>query len=371
MGGVLDLSSDTMGKVHRFLREDVPYWVTRPNKKPLLQQAREMADLWRAYHLFPYQYFKHDLYLRSVGDGYRHFIPAFVADKSIDDFNPRPFAPWLEDKVQFGARMAEANLPAVTTFAILRIGDGKARARDRNDQAVTFPAFLDLARHEAGGEIFVKPRFGGQGIGAYRLQLTATGLAREGEPLDEAGLVRLLAPHGFDDYLVQPYFEQHPEMRVLNPSSVNTLRVVTLLNRGEVEIVGAALRVGAGRDDTDNWSSGGFIAKVELPSGRVARTARTKLGYSATRELERHPNTGVVFGDIVIPHAAAVEAVVVRGARAFSPIRLIGWDVAIGADGPRVLEGNFLSAFLMLQDACGGLRQTGVGRELAEKYHWR
>lgn len=371
MSGALSLNSDTLGKVRRFFREDVPYWLTRPQKKPLLQQVREMGELWRAYRFFPYQYFKHDLYVQSVGEEYRAFFPSIVADKSIDELNPRAFAPTLEDKVQFDRRMAEVGLPTIATFAILTIKDGAATARDREDHALSFPEFLALARQHAPRAIFVKPRFGGQGIGAHKLDLTPEGLARDGGALTEAGLVDLLAPYGFDDYLVQPYFEQHEIMRAFNPGSVNTLRVVTFMTEGEVELVGTALRVGAGEDDTDNWSGGGLIANVEMPSGKVASTARVKLGYSKCRVMDRHPLTGVIFGDVTIPHAGAVKDIVTRGAKTFAPIRLIGWDIAIAADGPRVLEGNYLSAFLMLQDACGGLRHTSVGRELAALHKWR
>ncbi len=269
MGGALPINADTLGKVRRFLREDVPYWIGKPDKKPVFQQLREMGEMWRAYRFFPYQYFKHDLYVRSVGPEYLDFFPSVIADNSIDHLNPREFAPLLEDKVQFDRRMAERGLKTVSTFAILTIKDGKAVGRDRDDNPLTFDDFIAFARANAESAIFVKPRFGGQGIGAHKLDLTPQGLARDGKPLDEAAIVALLEPYGYDDYLVQPFFVQHDIMRAFNPGSVNTLRVVTFMTGDEVEIVGAALRVGAGPDDTDNWSGGGLIANLELPSGRV------------------------------------------------------------------------------------------------------
>ena len=89
-------------------------------------------------------------------------------------------------------------------------------------------------------------------------------LVRDGEAMSEAALASLLTERGFDDFLVQPYFQQHPVMAGLNAGSVNTLRVVTLATDGEVDLVGALLRVGGGKGDTDNWSGGGRIANVLL-----------------------------------------------------------------------------------------------------------
>ncbi|MGE0596071.1 MAG: sugar-transfer associated ATP-grasp domain-containing protein [Hyphomonadaceae bacterium] len=370
--GALSLDADTLGKVRRFLREDVPYWLSMPDKKPVAQQLREMADLWSAYRFFPYQYFKHDLYVRSVGSEYLSFFPSIVADKSIDYLNPREYAPTLEDKVQLDSRLVEAGLPTINTFAILTVANGGVVARDQAGAPLSWEEFLALGRRQCEVGLFVKPRLGGQGIGAHKLEWTEHGLAREGSALTEASFAALLEPYGYDEYLVQPFFVQHAVMQAFNPGSVNTLRVVTFRSGpDDVELVGTALRVGAGDSDTDNWSGGGLIANVEMPSGRVAAVARTKLGYARHRVTDRHPLTGVVFGDVTIPFASEVRDVVIRGAHAFAPVRLIGWDIAIGADGPRVLEGNYLSAFLMLQDACGGLRNTAVGDELAKKYGWR
>lgn len=353
--------SYTLSRLARFFDQDVGAWLRAPDKKPLLQQMREAGALWRRYRFFPYQYFKHDLYVRGA-DQVRDYIPSVFADKSIDAINPAECAPWLEDKVAFDRRARAAGLPVIETFALISIKGGRVQFRDIEDKPLTQADFLAAAQQTSPRAIFVKPRFGGQGVSAHRFELGEAGLMRHGAPMDERALTALLGANGFDDFLVQPYFEQHPALSALNAKSVNTLRVVTFLAGDKVEIVGALVRVGSGKGDTDNWSAGGRIANVALPSGQVSSRVRVKRGYG--------PADPTGIAGAIIPHTAAVADLVERGARVFAPIRHIGWDIAIGADGPCVIEANFQSQFLMLQDACGGLGDTAFGRELASLYRW-
>ena len=50
---------------------------------------------------------------------------------------------------------------------------------------------------------------------------------------------------------------QHQELSKLNPSSVNTIRIFTVMIGNECEIIGAALRMGVGDTVIDNYSAGG------------------------------------------------------------------------------------------------------------------
>jgi len=57
--------------------------------------------------------------------------------------------------------------------------------------------------------------------------------------------------------------------------------------------------------------------------------------------VDRHPETGVTFSGFQLPFWAEVCALARRAARAFLPIRTIGWDFAMTAGGPCLIEGNF------------------------------
>ncbi|PKL74890.1 MAG: hexapeptide transferase, partial [Candidatus Melainabacteria bacterium HGW-Melainabacteria-1] len=66
-----------------------------------------------------------------------------------------------------------------------------------------------------------------------------------------------------DRYVFEAYIVQHPALAALNPSSLNTLRVVTCLQADQVEIWALALRIGT-RPGTDNFSNGGLGLEISL-----------------------------------------------------------------------------------------------------------
>lgn len=359
----------TFGALGRFVREDVKNWIVQPRKKPLLRQLREAAWLWRAYRFFPYQYLKNDLYLSEVGERYRDYIPSVLADRHVNAINPPACKAWLEDKFEFDARMRAAGLPVIPTLALLSLNARQLRARTPEGEPVSLAGLHQLARaHRA---LFVKPRHGLQGLGAFRLDVGAECFTRRGARVDETSLSGLLAgAEGFEEFLVQPYFVQHDELNRVNPLSVNTLRAITMLTAGKVDFICSILRIGGAGSETDNGSHGGYYMNADLETGAVGPVAKVQLTFAKQRVFERHATTHVAFTSIKLPHVAQVRALVERAALAFAPVRVVGWDVALGPEGPCFIEGNFHPGFRPVQDVCGGLRYTAIGRELAGQLGW-
>lgn len=136
------------------------------------------------------------------------------------------------------------------------------------------------------------------------------------------------------------YFEelvvQHPHMDQLCPVSVNTLRVMTYYNHGEPIIVWMGMRIGTGNTVVDNFNSGGVIIAIDQEKGCLKGTAQNKLGQVYTT----HPLTGVRFDGFSLPYFDQIKELVVKAAKLESNVQVIGWDIAITADGPVVIEGN-------------------------------
>ena len=371
MPSELPFRTNRLDALRRFLSEDVRYWAAQPRKKSLSRQGREIVDLWRRYRFAPYYYFKHDLYLRDAGEAYRDYIPSLLADRYVYVINPKDCIDWLEDKLAFDERMSGAGLPHVRTIAVLSYDDGGAFAQGRDGARLSIEALFVLAREEAPRGVFIKPRLGLGGQGAFRLHIGAAGFERDGMVLSGTDIAARLAATGYRDFLVQPYFEQHAELARINPKSVNTLRILTLRTDDAVDIVASYLRVGGGTSETDNGSYGGYAAHADLKTGAVGRVGKVHLTFAKQRGAEHHPITGVAFGSLRLPHVEAVVDLVERGARAFAPLRIIGWDIAIGAEGPCAIEANSIPGFRPVQDVCGGLRNTSYGREMARHYGWR
>ena len=76
----------------------------------------------------------------------------------------------------------------------------------------------------------------------------------------------------------------------------------------------------------------------DLQTGRLHDDGYMKPRFG--RRLQVHPNTGIKFSDFVIPFIADAEKEAIRFHSFLKDIHSIGWDIAIGKDGPIFIEGN-------------------------------
>lgn len=173
-------------------------------------------------------------------------------------------------------------------------------------------------------EIFVKPVDGMHGTGAKKISLTETGLRDVYDGLmSEKPLV------------AEEVIAQHPKMAAFNPSSINTVRIYTIQDGDEVDIVNAYARFGNG-GIVDNYSSGGFECGVDMETGVINTPAVCKNG----EVFDEHPLTHLVFEGFQIPLWEEAIERVSAAVRSIDGINLVGWDVAIGPDGVILVEGN-------------------------------
>ena len=138
--------------------------------------------------------------------------------------------------------------------------------------------------------------------------------------------------------LAEEFVEQHEDLNRLSPSGLNTLRVVTQINKkGGVDIIAARLRITV-NNSVDNLAAGNLAAEVDLESGRVSRPA---VYSDITKEDSTiHPITGVIIVDFKVPYFKESLEMVKEAALLFPQNRTVGWDVAITNNGPELIEGN-------------------------------
>ncbi len=189
----------------------------------------------------------------------------------------------------------------------------------------------------AAGTYFAKYRTGGGGRGAF--------LIREGQVTFADGTSAPATPDVLSDifaeskqnYLLQDVIEQAETLATLNPSSLNTIRCLTYLNRkGEAQVMGATLRLGAGTMVVDNASSGGMFCGIDINRGCLIKTAVNK----AETRFTHHPTTGIQFAGYALPELEAVFQMCCRCHEAIGHPMSVGWDVATSPEGPLLLEGN-------------------------------
>lgn len=146
-----------------------------------------------------------------------------------------------------------------------------------------------------------------------------------------------------EDIIVQRPIKQHAELARLNSSSVNSLRVVSLLKSdGNAKVYSVVLRMGVEGMRVDNASSGGVNCGV-LESGYLRAVGHTNSGGTHTE----HPTSGVVFAEFKIPNFEKVMDIAKKIHTMVPDFRLVSWDFAIGEDGePILIEANL---------NCGGI----------------
>ena len=135
--------------------------------------------------------------------------------------------------------------------------------------------------------------------------------------------------------ILEEIVEQHPDMASLCATSVNTVRIATLLGDKKQGIVYAFLRIGNGKV-MDNVDCGGMAARVDLATGKLLTVGADKQGNTFTH----HPKTGTPIVGFQVPYWEEAKAMCLQAANKVPQMRFVAWDVAITPQGPRFIEGN-------------------------------
>lgn len=138
---------------------------------------------------------------------------------------------------------------------------------------------------------------------------------------------------------------QHPDMNVLCPASVNTMRIMTFNDHGKSEILWMGLRVGNGVNAVDNFHAKGMGVAIDMKTGKLQGNAIDK----DCNVYKVHPTTGVAFDGFQIPNFQEAVELVLKGALESDKILVIGWDVALSENGPVVIEANRRPGFDLVQ----------------------
>lgn len=144
---------------------------------------------------------------------------------------------------------------------------------------------------------------------------------------------------------LEEVIKQHNKMNSLCPTSVNTLRIMTFVNNGRSEILYAAIRIGNGTSEVDNFHKGGMGVAINTKEGRLKGNAIDK----DLNEYKKHPVTGIYFNKFEIPYWKETKKLVLDAAKVNQNIKVVGWDVAITKKGPVLVEGNRRPGFDLVQ----------------------
>jgi len=229
----------------------------------------------------------------------------------------------LEDKRRFAREYADL------------LGRETIDLRDVDDSELA--AFL--ARHR---KVLAKP-VEGHGGGNITLYENVTDAAAFRAEVTAAGQSTI------DEFIVQ-----HPAMSALYPDAVNTVRMITFLDkRGTVHLLAAVLRIGNG-DVIDNFASGGMFTMLDSDGVALYPGVDKQSNVYAEHPVTRTPIVG-----FRVPMYDRVWSLTQELARRTPEAPYVGWDLAITPDGPVVIEGNHNSSVFQPKPSASGVR-TGL-----------
>lgn len=191
--------------------------------------------------------------------------------------------------------------------------------------------------------LIVKPAKGGQGQGIFLWN--KADLTSENVNLAD-----------YNGYIAEQLLIQHPVMATLNPTSVNTVRVLTF--RGK--IIAAALRIGGSGAIVDNLHSNGICGHIDTKTGIIDIPC---IDMKFNKYIY-HPGTNKKLVGFEIPLWDLLVKEVTRAAKHLPSVQYIGWDVAILENSIALIEGNHDPGHDIVQM----IGQTGLYQDILRDY---
>lgn len=325
-----------------------------PNKKNFLKICKEVFILLVTKKELPMYYFKH-LYRKDVKN-YKDYLGAKLVRriKASARLHKQEYTSILNNKLNFSLYCERNEIP---TPAL--IGHNFAESFFFKNSICKISNITELIDFYKGvfdsvdvESIFFRPLglYGGQGCFILNREKCTQQLKAEYENLMNG------------DYTHTEAITQHPEINVIYCKSINTLRILTHMDKGEVDIVYSFMRFGKGGSVVDNGCLGGFSVGIEQESGILKGKSYLDMKFGGG-ELKRHPDTGFEFNNFQIPYyKEACE--LVKNATKHIPNGFIGWDIALTPHGPTIIEGNENPAMFASDVLSGGLLKNSNMRKV-------
>lgn len=310
------------------------------NSEPISAHEKDMIDsFWSRFmpnelrdKVINYKYY--DIYksVLSSGEQLCYYLPDSFYQTFIDEYytNPQHSFP-CDDKNLYDLYFHDVNRPT-TLFRKIN-----GFFLDGNYNEISLNDVIALCKDE--GEVILK---------AGRFSMAGKGIMFWNAHQSEEDLLKYLSESS--DVVCQRIIKQHSELSRINPTSVNTIRVMSFVFDGQVHLLSTVLRMGADGSRVDNASQGGIVCGVKS-NGQLKDIAFNTSG----KRFYKHPQ-GVSFESVTIPNFDECTNLVTMLAKRFSSLsRLISWDLAIDEAGhPILIEFNLTWGQLDFHQYCNG-----------------
>ena len=153
-------------------------------------------------------------------------------------------------------------------------------------------------------------------------------------------------------FLFQDALTPHPDMAHIAGSSIGCVRVVTVNDGSGPKPAYAVWKMPAPDAMSDNfWQAGSLLAHLDLGTGEVLSCI---LGTGLAAEaLSTHPTSGEQVLGTMLPHWEETLKIAQDAHAVFPEFGICGFDIAVTAEGPHILECNDNPSHMLYQMAAG------------------
>lgn len=291
------------------------------------EQKREIDKLYQSNYgkKIPYTWHRHFMAYTGRFDACYFpellFIPEFESFMNLDKGYVRAFS----DKNVLSLLASAAGVRTPRNY----VSCANGLLRDESCRMIEMQRAVAILRDV--GEVFIKPTVDSSSGNGCMVANFRNGV----DALSERSVQDILCAIG-RDFAVQERIRCHSSLRALNPTSVNTFRVITYRWKDSVECMPTILRIGQGGSHLDNAHAGGmFIAVNE--DGTLHEKAFTEF----KQEFTHHPDTGICYSKQKIEQCPDVVRAACRMHEAIPQLGVVHWDFTLSEDGePMLIEAN-------------------------------
>ena len=164
-------------------------------------------------------------------------------------------------------------------------------------------------------------------------------------------------------FILEDLITPHPDLKRLNPDSVNTIRIVTFLDKDGSVILDSFLRIGRKGAFVDNGGAGGIFVHVDRSTGVTDSHGIDERGFF----YDSHPDHSYPFLDIHLPLWDEAIETAKEAALRISEAGYVGWDLTCTEDGRWIIiEGNSMTMYIGQQATLG----IGKRKEVLDAIHY-
>ena len=326
---------------HYFLREELCENLSKmklqkvKSRAEVRKEVRECRKYWKCYARDYYLYY--ELYDKEISiDKILEYVPPFFFANYHQEYYQKGLdIVKLSDKLE-QYRLLKSRCVR-TPEVVCIIHDGKVYSDDS-----ILINLCDLSDYQKQQKIFVKPAgsMGGHGI----MMMSSFNELQN----------RLSELNRSVKYIVQRGLVQREDFSKLNPSCVNTLRVIVHEDSEKKRMLMkiCILRMGRNNSFVDNSAQGGLSIAIDVNDGSFADYATTEHGGGI---YEFHPDTNFMFKGNKIEGWQSIKGQIEDFASKLVDFRDVALDVAVLDDGVSIVEYNFGYGIDHIQKTIGGI----------------